>query len=178
MDMEDIEAVVAAHLCHLHGQGQRVVGVFEQPVVIDRHRVEKEARSAHRHPERLFVADEVDLVAAPGQFHPQGRGEHAASADGRITSDANLEGFSRHVLWRRDALVAFRPQIRDEGVSRSQDLSWGVVAVKCAGWPAYQKCRAARPSWASEETTSGSLGNRGMAKSTLHRRPFSTARSS
>ena len=35
MHMQNIETVVATHLGHLHGQRQGVIGILEQPVVID-----------------------------------------------------------------------------------------------------------------------------------------------
>ena len=41
MDVQYVEPVVAADLGHLHGERQRVVGVFEEAVVVDHDRMEK-----------------------------------------------------------------------------------------------------------------------------------------
>src|SRR5262245_24016314 len=58
-------------------------------------------RGARRQSERPFVADEMHFVAAPRQVFPQGRGEDAAAADGRIAGDADFEEIARaHVKTR------------------------------------------------------------------------------
>jgi len=41
MHVEDIEVMIAAHFAIFTDKGSVVVGIFEQTVVIDRHRVEK-----------------------------------------------------------------------------------------------------------------------------------------
>ena len=89
MDVEDVEPVVARHLGHLDRQRQRVVGVLEEPVVVDHNGVEEDPRRAPWQAERPLVADEVRLVAPAGQLLPQGRGEDAAAADGRVARDAD-----------------------------------------------------------------------------------------
>ena len=45
--------------------------------------------------EGAFVADEVDFVAAPGEFFAEGGGEDSAASHGGITGDADVEGIGR-----------------------------------------------------------------------------------
>src|ERR1700722_3423985 len=43
-----------------------------------------------RQPDGRCVTDEVDVVAARGQFHPQFRSDHTRAAVGWVTGDPNL----------------------------------------------------------------------------------------
>ena len=107
VDVEDVEAVVAAHLGHLDREGQRVVGVLEEAVVVDHDRVEEEPGRVRRQPERPLVADEVRLVAPAGELLAERGGEDAAAADRGIAGDADLEGpAGLHGQKRRAARVS------------------------------------------------------------------------
>ena len=96
VDMKHVERVVAADLGHLDRERERVVGIFEEVVAVDDDGMEEHARVARRHPERPFVADEMDFMAAPRQLLAQLGGEDAAATDGRVACDADLEGGRGH----------------------------------------------------------------------------------
>ena len=89
MHMENVEIVGPANFRHLHGQGQRVVRVFEQPINIDRHGMVEQNVRVGRQTKRPLIADEVHLMSAPRQFLPEGGRQDAAAADRRVTGDAN-----------------------------------------------------------------------------------------
>ena len=92
VDVQHVEPMLAAHFGHLHREGQGVVGVLEQPVGVDAHRVEVDAGRVRREPERALVADEVHVVPAARPAPAQRRGEDAAAADRGVTGDADPEG--------------------------------------------------------------------------------------
>ena len=83
MDVEDVQAVVAADLGHLHRERQGVVRVLEQPVVVDHHGMVEEARRVRGEPEGPLVAYEVRLVPAAGELLAERRREDPAAADRR-----------------------------------------------------------------------------------------------
>ena len=91
MNVEHIEPVIAADLSHLDGKRQRIIRVFEQAVIVDRHRMKPQPWLIGRHPKGAFVADEMDLVPAPGEFFPQGRRQDAAAPDRRVTRNADFK---------------------------------------------------------------------------------------
>ena len=90
MDVEQVELVVLGHLRHARGQGQIVGRVFEKGVIGDRHLVVEDAFFAPGKAERLRIGDEVHLVAAGRELNTEFRCDHATSAIGRITGDADL----------------------------------------------------------------------------------------
>src|SRR5580704_19488035 len=94
VNMKNVELVVAAHFCHFYRKRQCVVGILEQSVIIDHHRVEIQARSIHWHSERPPVADEMHLMSASRQFFAERRGQNPASPNGRVTSDPNLQSMT------------------------------------------------------------------------------------
>ena len=71
VDVQHVEPMLAAHLGHLHREGQRVVGVLEKAVGIDAHRVVPDAGRVRREPEGPLVADEVNVVPAAGEVDTQ-----------------------------------------------------------------------------------------------------------
>ena len=91
VDVQHVEPVLAAHLGHLHRERQGVVGVLEQAVGVDAHRVEVDAGRVRRQPERALVADEMHVVPAAGELVAQRRREDAAAADRGIAGDADPE---------------------------------------------------------------------------------------
>ena len=88
--VQDIQFEVPAHLRHAHGEGQRIIRIFKQPIMVDGDGMEMQARLADGQAERAFVADEMHLVAAPGQFLAQGGGQNAAAAHGGVAGDADF----------------------------------------------------------------------------------------
>jgi len=90
VDVQDIERVRAADLGHLHRKRQRVVGIFEEVVAVDDDGMEEHARPDGQ-AEGGLVADEVDFVAAPGEFVAEFGGENAAAADRGVAGDGELE---------------------------------------------------------------------------------------
>src|SRR5208283_2152580 len=87
MNMEDVELMVTAHFRHFYRKRQSVIGILEQSVVIDYHRVKEQSWRICGHPERSFVADEMHFVPTLGQLFAERRGKNSATANGRIASD-------------------------------------------------------------------------------------------
>ena len=67
MDVEHVEAMVATHLGHAHGERQGVVGEPEQLVLVDRDGMEVQVRCVRGQAERTLVGDEVHVVPARRQ---------------------------------------------------------------------------------------------------------------
>jgi hypothetical protein len=84
-----VERVVAAHLGHLDRERQRVVGILEEPVVVDHDRVVEEPRRPGRKPEGAFVAYEMRLVPPARELLAERRGEDAASPHGGVAGYAD-----------------------------------------------------------------------------------------
>ena len=89
--VDEIEPVVAGNLREFHGERQRVIGIFEETVAVDLDRMKVDARGVGGEAKRALVADEVNLVAAGGEFLAEGRGEDAAAADAGVAGDADFE---------------------------------------------------------------------------------------
>ena len=90
VDVQQVQVVALGHFGHARGQRQRVGRVLEQRVGRDLDLVVVDARSARVEPDGVGVGDEVDLVAAVGQFQAQFGGDDAAAAVGGITGDSDL----------------------------------------------------------------------------------------
>src|SRR5882672_2207054 len=100
--MQYVKLVVVAYFRHLDGERQGIIGVLEQIVIVDDHRMEMQAGRVHRQTERTLVADEMHLVTALRQLLAQSSGENAAPAHGWVTGDADFQWMTgRHgILWR------------------------------------------------------------------------------
>ena len=90
VNMQNIQFMPAADLCHLHRKRQGVVGIFEEIVTVDLNGMKENPR-ANRHAERLLVADKMNFVTALGQFVAQFGSENSTAADRRVAGDADLE---------------------------------------------------------------------------------------
>ena len=95
VDVQNVEVTIAADLGHFHGEREGVVGIGEGVEVVDFDGVVVETREVFGEAEGAFVADEVDFMAAAGEFFAEGGGEDAAAADGGVAGDADVEKFGR-----------------------------------------------------------------------------------
>ena len=97
VDVQHVEAMFAAHLGHAHREGQGVVGVAEQLVLVDRDGMKVQAPRVRRQAERTLVRDEMHVVAARGELLAERCRQHAAAADRRVAGDADAQRVRRHV---------------------------------------------------------------------------------
>jgi hypothetical protein len=95
--VQHVEPVVAAHLGHAHRQRQRVVGISEQAILVDRDGMKVQPRGVGGQAERALVRDEVHVVSARGQLFAERGGQHAAPTDGRVAGDADAQRVARHL---------------------------------------------------------------------------------
>src|SRR5271165_4401070 len=91
VNMKNVELMIAAHFRHFHREWQCIIGILEQSIVIDQHRMKIESRAIKRHSERAPIANEMHLVAALRQLFAELRGQNAASTNGRVTGDPYLQ---------------------------------------------------------------------------------------
>ncbi len=90
VNVKQVELVIFGHFGHARGQGEIVRRVLEEGIIGDRHFVIRNAFFAPGKPERLRIGNEVHLVAPCRKLDPEFGRNHAASAIGRITRDANF----------------------------------------------------------------------------------------
>ena len=90
VNVEEIERVELGDLGHAGGEGEVVGRMLEEGIVRDGDFVEVDVGFAAGEAEGLRVGDEVDLVAAGGEFDAEFGGDDAAAAVGGITGDADL----------------------------------------------------------------------------------------
>ncbi len=90
VDVEEIERVELGDFGHAGGEGEVVGWVLEERVVGDGDFVVIDVGFAAGEAEGLGVGDEVDLVAAGGEFDAEFGGDDSAAAVGGITGDADL----------------------------------------------------------------------------------------
>ena len=90
MDVQHVQAVVAADFRHPHRERQGVIGIFEQLIFVDHHRMKMQPRDIFRQTKWTLITDEMHFVSAPRQFFAQTRRQNAAPADGRITGNADF----------------------------------------------------------------------------------------
>ncbi len=88
--VQQVEIVQLRDLRHACGQRQIVRRIIEQRVARYFDLVVMNVGFLAAQPDGLSIGDEMNLVAALGQFQTEFRSHHAAAAVGGITSDANL----------------------------------------------------------------------------------------
>ena len=88
--VQHVEVVALGHLRHARGQRQAVGRVLEQRVGRDLDLVVVDARRVRVQPDGVGVGDEVDLVAAGGQFQAEFGGDDAAAAVSGIAGDSDV----------------------------------------------------------------------------------------
>lgn len=81
VDVQYVEGVFAADFGHFDREGQGVVGVFKEAVVVDLDLVKERAGRAVGVAKGFFVGDKVHLVAALGELPAEGRGDDARASD-------------------------------------------------------------------------------------------------
>ncbi len=90
VDVEEVERVELGDFRHAGCEGEIVRRVFKERVVRHGDFVKVDIRFASGETKRLRVGDEVDLVAARGEFDAKLGGDDSAAAVGGVTRDANL----------------------------------------------------------------------------------------
>jgi len=97
VDVEHVEAMVAAHLGHAHRERQGVVGEPEQLVLVDRDGMEVQVRCVRGQAEGTLVGDEVHVVSARRQVLAQRGRQHAAAAHRWVARDADPQRVRSHL---------------------------------------------------------------------------------
>jgi hypothetical protein len=85
MDMEEVEGFGFEDFEHFGGEGEGVGRMVEERVGDDFDFVEMDARVIGVHANGRGVADEMDVVAAGGEFHAELGGDYARAAVGGVT---------------------------------------------------------------------------------------------
>ncbi len=99
VDVEELEAVLARGLRHLHREGEVVGRVLEERVARDVHLVEADVLLEVAEAERQPVGDDVDVVAPAGELLAELGRHRPRAADGRVADDPDLH--SRTTWWPR-----------------------------------------------------------------------------
>ena len=101
VDVENVERFGFEDFQHFGGERERVGRVVEERVGGDLDLVEMDVRVVGVHADRRGVGDEVDVVAAGGEFLAEFGGDDAGAAVGGIAGDADAHGGCRSCgLWR------------------------------------------------------------------------------
>lgn len=88
VDVEQVEVVFLGDFRHAGGESQAVRRVLEERVVRDFDLVIDDIRAVVE-ADRVGVGDEVDLVAAVGEFESEFGGDDSAASVGWVASDAD-----------------------------------------------------------------------------------------
>ena len=88
--VQQVEIVQLGDFSHARGQRQIVRRIIEQRIARHFDFVIVNVGFLAAQPDGLGIGDEMNLVAALGQFESEFRGHHAAAAVGGITGDPNL----------------------------------------------------------------------------------------
>ena len=91
MNVEDVEVMLACDVSHLHRERQCVIRIFEKPVLIHHDLMEKDAGLRHVESHGLGRAEEMNVVPSAREFGAERGRENPASANERITGDADAE---------------------------------------------------------------------------------------
>ena len=92
MDMQQIERRLLGHFSHLGCQRQRVRRMIKQRVRRDLNLVEKDPIARAGQADGHGIADEMNLMAASGEFDAQFGGHDARTAIGRVAGDPDFHG--------------------------------------------------------------------------------------
>src|SRR5438552_4248112 len=93
MNMKKIELLGTRHFRHFHCEGQSVVGARKQSVVHDFDSMKMKSLLRQVQSNGLNITEEVDFMAAAGQFRPEGRRQNPTAANQRKTCNPD---FDRH----------------------------------------------------------------------------------
>ena len=97
VNVEQVERVELGDLGHAGGEREVVGRVLEERVVVDVDFVKVDVGLAAVEAEGRGRGDEMDFVAARGEFDAEFRGDYAAAAIGGVAGDADLaQGSGRH----------------------------------------------------------------------------------
>ena len=89
VNVQQIELVGLGDVGHARGESEAVGRVLEQRIVGDFHLVVMDARNVRIEADRVRVGDEVDVVAARGEFEAELGSDDPAAAVGGIAGDAD-----------------------------------------------------------------------------------------
>ena len=92
VDVEQIERFGLEDFEHFGGESKRVRRVIEKRIAGDFDLVKMDVRIVGIHADRRGVADEMDVVAASGEFLAEFGGDDAGAAVRGVAGDANLHG--------------------------------------------------------------------------------------
>ncbi len=87
--VQQVEIVVFGHFRHARCQRQAIRRILKQRIVGHLYFVIVDAGRAWVQPDRIGVGDEMDVVAAGGQFQAQLRGDDAAAAVSGIAGNSD-----------------------------------------------------------------------------------------
>ena len=90
--VQQVEIVILGHLRHPRCQRHAIRRVLKQRVIRYLHFVIVDAWRSGIQPNRIRVGDEMDFVAARGQFQAQFRRNNAAAAVRGIAGDSDPHG--------------------------------------------------------------------------------------
>ena len=91
MNMQHVELALSADIGHFDRQRQRVIGIFEQSIIVHIDSMKVQSRHILRQAKGPLVAEKMHFMAAPSEFFPERRCQHAAAANRRITGNANIQ---------------------------------------------------------------------------------------
>ena len=90
MHVQQVEPGGIGDFEQLHGESQRVGRVLEERIVGDLDFVKEDVFLGGIEAHRQGIADEMDFVAAGGQFHAEFGGDNAGAAVRGIAGDADF----------------------------------------------------------------------------------------
>src|SRR5438094_2012850 len=91
MNMKKLELLGTGHIRHFHWERQGVVGARKQSVVHDFDSMEMKTLLRQVQSNGLSITEEVDFMAAAGQFRPEGRRQNPTAANQRKTCNPDFE---------------------------------------------------------------------------------------
>ena len=98
VDVQQVQIVVVSHFRHARRQRKTIGRILEQRIVGHFHFVIVDARRTRVQPDGIGVGNEMDLMAARGQFQTEFGGDNAAAAVRGIAGDADLHSSGPHFI--------------------------------------------------------------------------------